>query len=71
MMLAGNLSASTKLSVEYLATLYVGYINQSPPRNRASALAIYLPTKQSTDSFLDTVIVWLDNPFVALVYKPK
>jgi len=71
MMLARNLLASTKFVVEHFAILHFGYIDQTPSRNAASTLAAYLPTKQSRNSFLNTVVMWLDNSFLAFVSKPK
>ena len=71
MMFARNLSASTKFLVEHLAILYSGHIDQTPSRNRASTLSAYLPAKQSLNSFLNTVIMWLDNSFVTFVSEPK
>jgi hypothetical protein len=71
MMLARHLSASTKVLVEHLAILHSGYINQTPSGNGASTFSAYLQTKQSLNSFLNTVIMGLDNSFVAFVSKPK
>ena len=71
MMLARNLSASTKFLLEHLAILHVAYVDQTPSGNAASTLSTYLPTKQSLNSFLNTVIMRLDNPFITFVSKPK
>jgi len=71
MMLARNLSASTKFLVEHLAILHSGHIDHTPSRNGASTSAAYLPRKQSLNSFVNTVIMWLDNSFLTFVSKPK
>ena len=71
MMLSRNLFAATKCLVEHLAILHLGHINQTPSRNAASTSSAYLPTEQSLNSFLNTVIMGLDNSFVTFVSKPK
>lgn len=72
MMLArGDISVSIESLVEQFAILHAGYINQSPSWNGASTLSANLPTKQSDDSFLNTVIMRLDNALVALVSESK
>jgi hypothetical protein len=71
MMLARNLFASAKCLVKHLAILHLRHINQSPSRNATCALPAYLPTKESLNPFLNTVIMWLDNSFLAFVSKLK
>jgi len=72
MMLARwDVSASAKFTVQHLAVSDAINADQPPSWNGASALSTYLPTEQSLDPVLNTVIMGLDNSLVAFVIKSK
>ena len=65
------ISASAKFTVLHLAVSDAINVDQPPSWNAASAVSTYLPTEQSLDPVLNTVIMGLDNSLVAFVIKSK
>jgi hypothetical protein len=71
MMLARNLSVSSKLPLEHFAVMNVRDIEQAPSWNTTATMSTNLPSEQSHNAVLNTVIVRLDNSFFALIVELK
>jgi hypothetical protein len=62
-----HFSSPGKTTLEHLTCFDSFDVDPSPSGDTPATVAPDLPAKQANDSFLYAVIVWLDNPFAALV----
>jgi len=68
-MLARNFAISGKPPIEHLDIFHLRHIEPTPPRNPTVTLSANLPRKQPKNSFLNSVVVRLNESLLVLVLK--
>jgi hypothetical protein len=70
MMCTGEIPVSRKGPIKRFAFLNALYIDESPSRQRPTAISCNLPAQQADSPFLNPVVVRLRDPLATVVPEP-